>query len=205
MALNRDKHRKPVIRAFVALRKETYVEASVLLVAGFVYLKVWHNYSIKQIIMFFKTTTLRRQAYELLMMHNGVSKEFGSQVCSNYDLNELSVEQTAEIYLYITFPILKSIELATQDKNSFTELSHMFFEQLFSNEGGYGIISRVKDYYVENLGRMADYENTESSQIPGLFYKNMNLVTPNSEMIEMAAFNFVFTAKEAKKILVSGL
>lgn len=38
MALNRIQHIKPVIRALNALHRETYVEASVLLVAGFMYL-----------------------------------------------------------------------------------------------------------------------------------------------------------------------
>lgn len=42
MATNRDKHKEPVIRAFVSLRRETYVGASALLVAGFLCPLVTH-------------------------------------------------------------------------------------------------------------------------------------------------------------------
>ena len=91
MALNRDKHRKPVIRAFVALHRETYAEASALLVTGFVYL-----YDARQIIIYIFFNMAKIELFEDQTSRGTYSQimlDDGKRILVSLTQTELSVRQ----------------------------------------------------------------------------------------------------------------
>jgi hypothetical protein len=100
MALNRIQHIKPVIRALNALHKETYVEASVLLVAGFMYLHDRRSYPLNTQIMFFKKAPVPNLTTSL---SNLLNKSFDVFEKSAFKTQVLNSGEKVELATYLLF------------------------------------------------------------------------------------------------------
>lgn len=156
--------------------------------------------------MFFRTTRLKRKSYKLLTMHKTVREEFKKQLESILYPESLSLSQEGEIVLFLGFTILKSIEIATSNKQDFTDMSGLFLDFLLDNKNDYGVEDSLKEFVLKGIveGRFGEYEKCSLEEMPKFFINNVGLQdrgVKDKDINEAVEVNFLITFKEGKKII----